>query len=64
MPASLKLFKTSTFRLAAVYLVVFLLSVGAILGYVLVRFPTLLNPFAGGGGMRRGPSRQERTRRQ
>ena len=34
MPVSLKLLKTSTFRLAAVYLVVFLLSVGAILGYV------------------------------
>jgi signal transduction histidine kinase len=29
-----KLFKTSTFRLAAVYLAVFALSVGAILGYV------------------------------
>ena len=34
MPISAKLLKTSTFRLAAVYLVVFLLSVGAILGYV------------------------------
>ena len=34
MPISLKLLKTSTFRLAAVYLVVFALSVGAILGYV------------------------------
>ena len=34
MPVSLKLFRTSTFRLAAVYLVVFLISVGAILGYV------------------------------
>ena len=34
MPVSVKLLKTSTFRLAAVYLVVFLLSVGAILGYV------------------------------
>lgn len=34
MAISLKLLKTSTFRLAAVYLLVFLLSVGAILGYV------------------------------
>lgn len=34
MPVSLKLLKTSTFRLAAVYLVVFALSVGAILAYV------------------------------
>ncbi len=34
MPINRKLFKTSTFRLAAVYLVVFALSVGAILGYV------------------------------
>jgi signal transduction histidine kinase len=29
-----KIFRTSTFRLAAIYLVVFLLSVGALLGYV------------------------------
>jgi signal transduction histidine kinase len=29
-----KIFKTSTFRLAAIYLTVFLLSVGALLGYV------------------------------
>ncbi len=34
MPVSLKLLKTSTFRLAAVYLAVFALSVGAILTYV------------------------------
>ncbi len=34
MPISLKLLKTSTFRLAAAYLFVFVLSVAAILGYV------------------------------
>jgi signal transduction histidine kinase len=34
VPASLKLLKTSTFRLAALYLAVFALSVGAILAYV------------------------------
>jgi signal transduction histidine kinase len=34
VPVSLKLLKTSTFRLAAVYLAVFALSVGAILAYV------------------------------
>ena len=34
MPVSLKLLKTSTFRLAALYLAVFALSVGAILTYV------------------------------
>ena len=34
MPISAKLFKTSTFRLAAVYLLVFAISVAAILGYV------------------------------
>ncbi|MDH3583562.1 MAG: rhomboid family intramembrane serine protease [Phycisphaerae bacterium] len=36
---------------------------GAILGYILVRFPALLNPLAGGGGGRRGPSRQERAQK-
>ncbi len=34
MPVSLKLLQTSTFRLAALYLAVFALSVGAILAYV------------------------------
>ena len=34
MPVSLKLLKTSTFRLAALYLAVFAFSVGAILSYV------------------------------
>src|ERR687891_535817 len=34
VPISAKLFKTSTFRLAAVYLLVFAISVAAILGYV------------------------------
>ena len=34
MLASVKLLRTSTFRLAALYLVVFALSVGALLGYV------------------------------
>lgn len=34
MPVSLKLFQTSTFRLAALYLVVFAFSVIALLGYV------------------------------
>ena len=34
MPVSAKLLRTSTFRMVAVYLVVFALSVGAILGYV------------------------------
>ncbi len=34
MPASLKLFRTSTFRLAALYLILFALSVAALLAYV------------------------------
>jgi len=34
VPVSLKLLQTSTFRLAALYLAVFALSVGAILAYV------------------------------
>jgi len=33
-PWTLRLLRTSTFRLAAVYLIVFALSVGAVLGYV------------------------------
>ncbi len=34
MIVNAKIFRTSTFRLAAIYLIVFLLSVGALLGYV------------------------------
>jgi signal transduction histidine kinase len=34
VPVNLKIFRTSTFRLAAIYLVVFAVSVGAILAYV------------------------------
>ena len=34
MRAGFKLLRTSTFRLAALYLAVFALSVGALLGYV------------------------------
>ena len=34
MRASLKLLKTSTFRLAALYLILFAISVGALLAYV------------------------------
>jgi signal transduction histidine kinase len=34
VPVNLKIFRTSTFRLAAIYLVVFALSAGAILAYV------------------------------
>ncbi|MGH6874807.1 MAG: two-component sensor histidine kinase, partial [Aestuariivirgaceae bacterium] len=34
MPISLKLLQTSTFRLAALYLAIFALSVGVILSYV------------------------------
>jgi signal transduction histidine kinase len=40
--ASAKLFRTSTFRLAAIYLLVFLLSAGALLGYVFWNTVTLL----------------------
>jgi signal transduction histidine kinase len=39
---SLKLFQTSTFRLAALYLVLFALSVGALLGYVYLNTAVLL----------------------
>lgn len=42
MTASLKLLRTSTFRLAALYLVLFALSVAALLGYVYLNTAVLL----------------------
>ena len=42
MPISLKTLKTSTFRLAAIYMMVFALSVGVILGYVYLNTVVLL----------------------
>ena len=42
MPVSRNLLRTSTFRLSAVYLLVFALSVGAILGYVYINTVVLL----------------------
>ncbi len=42
MPASLKLLRTSTFRLVALYLFIFALSVGAILSYVYLNTVVLI----------------------
>ena len=42
MPASLKLLRTSTFRLAALYLILFAVSVGTLLGYVYLNTAVLL----------------------
>ena len=42
MPVSFKLLRTSTFRLAALYLILFAFSVGALLGYVYLNTAVLL----------------------